>query len=191
VTIDARKVATTNRQRLRIAITVLDDLADGGPTALRHAAEWAKGTTTGNGGRGCKGDHSDPTFAAATTTDRANVPDLAARLARIDELGQQMHDEARLIHHDLQTLRIWSAEQPASGVDSLEDLNATDGTCPTCSKVECTGRGNDRLRRITTAEGVQHRMCNACRAAWSRRDYGAQGQLEDYDEFRQHGKAGA
>lgn len=82
--------------------------------------------------------------------------------------------------------RIYDRDHPMPGVESLEDLNRTDGLCPTCRRTTGTGTGNDRLRRTTVAEGAQKLVCDACRKAWARRDHthadetGAP-QLDTYD----------
>lgn len=187
MTIDPRKIATDARRRLRTSIEVLDRCADHGPIVFAKAHEWAGLTAASSGGGANRGaDVSRPTerIALASGADEAKAYErMVGRLALIRILTGQLAIVTADLDRDLAKYRIYATDIPMPGVPSLEDLNRTDGTCPTCNTTDCTGTGDDRLRRITVAESEQHLMCDPCRKAWSRRSYVEPGELEGYTEF--------
>lgn len=113
-----------------------------------HVAKSAYGAPGSNqGGRGSKGDHSDPTYAAFMRPDVSDhwLDDLSLYAENVMSSGANL---ARLVH-DLGTITPTSPrELSANG----------SGDCQACGDFN-SGAVNDRLRGG---------FCNACRMAYQR-----------------------
>lgn len=124
----------------------------------------------GDGGRPV-GSHSDPVGSAALSDERANdgLRHLRSTLGAFRDAGYAALNSAQRISGRL------AADDRQRQVDlELDAENIGTGNCDACDR-HCPG-GADRLRTVRKADGHHPglAMCNACRMAWQRADYGTE-----------------
>lgn len=191
-----RSRVTAVRRRLARLIDTLDHLADDGGGIIRRAEEAVLDPATqptATGGSTPSWRPGDP--VGGSVTERATTPVVVTANKILNELTAIERTLVALEIHVryADELRLQAlAEAPLTDEEraKLIRLNAVDGECSVCGR-HCAGTRDDRIHQVTIADGERIPMCDADRAAWSRRPYTDPGQLETYTEFRARRRADA
>lgn len=179
-----RTRARTLRQLLRRADTVLAAVEADGPAIVRRAEEahlepdstprpdrdpWGPGDPVGG-------------TVAQTLIDRRVVTanELLIQLRAVEHTASDLdHAIAELADRHRRCLEA----NPISD-DERADLvraNNIDGDCAACGRT-CAGTRDDRVHQVAVVDSGTVPMCDACRAAWSRRPY-VDNRLEPLTDF--------
>lgn len=192
---DIRRRVSRLRAALARYADVLDVAGDDATRIIRNAQAWegtlrATSTEPGRGGQTNPIDGEPaPTYGDPAGELAANgipayatlTPQLLTDLATVEtNIAALAHDLLKL---DLTRRRCIVSLGDTDERNRIEELNRTDGLCPTCEHVTCTGHGDDRLRRITVDQGHTELMCDPCRKAWDRRPHDDNDQKIPYSQF--------
>lgn len=187
-----RARATRIRRALIRFADIVDLVADDAPRIEANAHAWegplraASLASGGGGGRAVDGEpapaYGDPTGEAAGSLPATALLERQFRdhLATVERKAGEL--ATALAQLDVTRRRCLVGLDP-DAIAEVTEANRTDGLCPTCEHTTCTGRGDDRLRRITIDAGLVVLMCDPCRVAWPRRPVDDMGGQIPYSQF--------